>query len=112
MRSSTTRPNFAGVQERWSDPRPLRPGQEDRSSDSLPDSLEELAYSTAQACQQFIDAPPAHFGHSMGASIAYETAMHRREQPALLWLTCSSPPDQDRARRPTAPSLKPQTPNY
>ncbi|WP_405789324.1 alpha/beta fold hydrolase [Streptomyces sp. NBC_00029] len=74
------------------------PGREDRLHDSLPDSLEELAYSTAQACQQFIDVPLAFFGHSMGASIAYETAMHLREQPAPmlagLFLSSRSGPGQ------------------
>ncbi|MCX5586263.1 thioesterase II family protein [Streptomyces erythrochromogenes] len=81
------------------------PGREDRLHDSLPDSLEELAHSVAQACRPFIDAPLALFGHSMGASIAYETAMRLRERPAppLAGLFLSSRSGPGQAPQPALP---------
>lgn len=56
------------------------PGREDRLFDPMADSLEELARSVADSCHRFLDAPLALFGHSMGASVAYETALRLQEE--------------------------------
>jgi pyochelin biosynthetic protein PchC len=51
------------------------PGREDRICDPLPECMEELAAPLAAACASLADLPTVFFGHSMGASIAYETAL-------------------------------------
>ncbi|MFI5975393.1 thioesterase II family protein [Streptomyces sp. NPDC051452] len=56
------------------------PGREDRIFDPMADSLEEMGRFVADACRPFLDTPLALFGHSMGASVAYETALRLREE--------------------------------
>jgi pyochelin biosynthetic protein PchC len=51
------------------------PGREDRICDPLPERMEDLAAPLAAACASLPDLPTVFFGHSMGASVAYETAL-------------------------------------
>lgn len=51
------------------------PGREDRICDPLPERMEDLAVPLAAACACLPDLPTVFFGHSMGASVAYETAL-------------------------------------
>ncbi|WP_327066372.1 thioesterase II family protein [Kitasatospora sp. NBC_01302] len=54
------------------------PGREDRLLDPLAGTMAELADPIADGCSRFLDAPLALFGHSMGASVAYEVALRLR----------------------------------
>ncbi|WP_017558604.1 thioesterase II family protein [Nocardiopsis baichengensis] len=66
------------------------PGREDRLGDPFASTLEELADAAAGALAEAAGATgrrPVLFGHSMGASVAYETALRLRDrscEPALL----------------------------
>jgi surfactin synthase thioesterase subunit len=60
------------------------PGREDRISDPLAERMEDLAGPLAAACAQLPAAPMAFFGHSMGASVAYETALRLDELRELV----------------------------
>lgn len=51
------------------------PGHEGRIKDLLAEYMEDLARPLAQACERLPDVPMAFFGHSMGAAVAYETAL-------------------------------------
>lgn len=51
------------------------PGREDRINDPLPERMEDLTVPLAMACACLPDVPTVFFGHSMGASVAYETAV-------------------------------------
>jgi pyochelin biosynthetic protein PchC len=51
------------------------PGREDRICDPLPERMEDLAGPLAAACSYLTELPTVFFGHSMGASVAYETAL-------------------------------------
>ncbi|MFE7271041.1 thioesterase II family protein [Streptomyces sp. NPDC057623] len=50
------------------------PGREDRLLDPFAETVRELAEPIARACSGLLDKPLALFGHSMGASVAHETA--------------------------------------
>ncbi|MEU9782980.1 alpha/beta fold hydrolase [Streptomyces phaeochromogenes] len=50
------------------------PGRQDRFGDPLPQSVAELAERTAAAVGERLDRPTAFFGHSMGATVAFEAA--------------------------------------
>lgn len=52
------------------------PGREDRFNEAPSTSMAALAEGAAQALSEFADAPLALFGHSLGAALAYETALH------------------------------------
>ncbi|MDX2702064.1 thioesterase domain-containing protein [Streptomyces sp. PA03-6a] len=54
------------------------PGREDRFLDPPPTSMADLADPVARACLASGDVPLALFGHSMGASVAYEVALRMR----------------------------------
>ncbi|MFJ9429418.1 thioesterase II family protein [Streptomyces sp. NPDC101490] len=75
------------------------PGREDRLFDELPSSLEEMGGLVADACGPFLDAPLALFGHSMGASVAYETALRLRRAgapaPTALFVSARTAPGQE-----------------
>ena len=68
------------------------PGREDRFNEAPATRLEDLADGAALALRDFADAPLALFGHSLGAALAYETALrlesagapHRGDEAALL----------------------------
>lgn len=51
------------------------PGRAERITEPPPTDLRELAHSVADAVATLADRPVALFGHSMGAPIAWETAM-------------------------------------
>ncbi|WP_353980207.1 thioesterase II family protein [Salinicola endophyticus] len=51
------------------------PGREDRFNEAPATRLDALAEGAASALQEFTDAPLALFGHSLGAALAYETAL-------------------------------------
>ncbi|NBE51944.1 thioesterase II family protein [Streptomyces boluensis] len=72
------------------------PGREDRLFDPMADSLEDMARSVADSCRSFLDTPLAMFGHSMGASVAYETALRLQEdfgtRLSALFVSARTPP--------------------
>lgn len=51
------------------------PGRHERLNDPLMTSMDDLADALASAVLRFTDTPLAIFGHSMGASLAYEVAL-------------------------------------
>ncbi|MCJ1678512.1 alpha/beta fold hydrolase [Streptomyces sp. APSN-46.1] len=51
------------------------PGRQDRLHEPFPESMDVLADAVAAALEPWLDRPLALFGHSMGASVAYETAL-------------------------------------
>lgn len=52
------------------------PGREDRFNEAPSTRMACLAKGAGQALREFVDAPLALFGHSLGAALAYETALH------------------------------------
>ncbi|PHQ52200.1 thioesterase [Streptomyces cinnamoneus] len=78
------------------------PGREDRLLEPLAQSMEELADGVLQAVPGLFDVPVAFFGHSMGASVAYEVALRLRAgagpSPTALFLSGRSGPGHDRTR--------------
>jgi len=50
------------------------PGRQDRLGQAMPETLEALADRVAERLIPYLDQPLALFGHSMGASVAYEVA--------------------------------------
>jgi pyochelin biosynthesis protein PchC len=72
------------------------PGHEGRIKDPLAEYMEDLAGPLAEACERLLDVPMAFFGHSMGASVAYETALrlerdHGIGLSALCVSACGAP---------------------
>lgn len=51
------------------------PGRHDRLTDVCIDRMEELTERVTEALLPFLDVPVTLFGHSMGASLAYEVAL-------------------------------------
>lgn len=78
------------------------PGREDRLLEPFAESMEELADGVLQAVSSLSDAPVAFFGHSMGASVAYEVALRLGARsgpwPAALFLSGRCGPGRDRTR--------------
>jgi pyochelin biosynthetic protein PchC len=68
------------------------PGREDRFQEPLVSSAAELADSIAEAASSLIDAPLVFFGHSMGGTVAFETARRLTGHPELQALFLSSRP--------------------
>lgn len=61
------------------------PGREDRLADPFPDSLVDLGRQIGRAVAGLGPASVAFLGHSMGASVAHEAAMHlEREHGRVL----------------------------
>lgn len=65
------------------------PGREERLNEPPAERMEQLAGPIARECARLTDAPLVLFGHSMGASVAYETALRLQEHhgvtmPALF----------------------------
>ncbi|MDU3291436.1 MAG: pyochelin biosynthesis editing thioesterase PchC, partial [Pseudomonas aeruginosa] len=60
------------------------PGREDRFNEAPATCLEDLADGAALALRDFADAPLALFGHSLGAALAYETALRLENAGAPL----------------------------
>jgi surfactin synthase thioesterase subunit len=77
------------------------PGRQDRIADPLPSDLAALANQIAAAIAPRLHRPTAFFGHSMGATVAFETA--RRLKPrypsplAHLFVSACRPPFMPRS---------------
>lgn len=78
------------------------PGRAERSREAAPGSMADLVAGVRDALLTDIDRPYALFGHSMGAAVAYETALALRDaacqEPRHLFLS---------GRTPTGPALVP-----
>lgn len=59
------------------------PGRQDRLADAPIDRMEPLVTAIAEALEPLLDRPVALFGHSMGAWVAYEVALHLSEHRAV-----------------------------
>jgi surfactin synthase thioesterase subunit len=71
------------------------PGRQDRIAEPCVDQLASLADALTTALVPTMDTPTALFGHSMGASIAYEVAWRLEGQglnPTTLFLSGQQPP--------------------
>ncbi|MCO5973406.1 thioesterase II family protein [Actinoallomurus soli] len=71
------------------------PGRADRLFEPLVDDAVEVARAVTEALLPLLDRPVALFGHSMGATIAYETARllaARGTPPAHLFVSASRAP--------------------
>ncbi|MDH6703282.1 pyochelin biosynthetic protein PchC [Streptomyces sp. MAA16] len=55
------------------------PGREDRLLDPVAETMPQLVEPLARACSRLLDKPLVFFGHSMGASVAYEVALRIEE---------------------------------
>ncbi|MCX5205448.1 alpha/beta fold hydrolase [Streptomyces sp. NBC_00237] len=79
------------------------PGREDRIFDPPVERMEELADSLADACASLASSPLAFFGHSMGASVAFEVAVRLAAAPGAvgpraLFVSGRAGPGKNRSR--------------
>jgi surfactin synthase thioesterase subunit len=74
------------------------PGRQDRIADPFLDDMGSLADAVSAALPPYLDRPLALFGHSMGASLAYEVALRLRERhgvrPVCLFVSAREAPHQ------------------
>jgi len=77
------------------------PGRQDRRNEPCLDSIPELADHIARELRAWTDKPLTLFGHSMGASVAFEVARRLPEEATLLGVVASgrSAPSIVRAER-------------
>ncbi|MFE9701946.1 thioesterase II family protein [Streptomyces sp. NPDC005930] len=79
------------------------PGRHDRLTDPCVDRMEDLTERVTDALLPFLDVPVTLFGHSMGASLAYEVALRltRRHKvsAAALHVSSRKPPHRLTPRR-------------
>ncbi len=71
------------------------PGREDRLGDPFPPDLHALVVELAEALKPLADRPYALFGHSMGATVAYELA-HALPRPEHLVVSGREAPQDER----------------
>jgi pyochelin biosynthesis protein PchC len=80
------------------------PGREDRMGEPLPTRMADLAAPLAVASANLPDRPMVFFGHSMGASVAYETALRLARDYGIdvlaLCVSGRAAPGQERVREP------------
>jgi pyochelin biosynthetic protein PchC len=80
------------------------PGREDRIADPLPRRMADLAGPLATACARLPELPMVCFGHSMAASVAYETALGLERDygvsVAALCVSGRAAPGYERVREP------------
>ncbi|WP_282796365.1 alpha/beta fold hydrolase [Streptomyces sp. CC224B] len=78
------------------------PGRQDRFTEPVPDTLDELAAELAGAVAATLDRPTAFFGHSMGATVAFEVARKLRAShpgaPVRLFASARKAPHVDTRR--------------
>ncbi|MGI5507652.1 thioesterase II family protein [Streptomyces sp. CA-106131] len=79
------------------------PGREDRLLEAPAECMEELVDPLAEACAALVGSPLALFGHSMGASVAFEVAVRLAAtsggvRPEALFLSGRSGPGAARPR--------------
>lgn len=75
------------------------PGRQDRWREPFADSVEELAEQACQALSPRASRPPALFGHSMGAAVAFEVALRLESQgcvPRALFVSGRGGPALER----------------
>jgi pyochelin biosynthesis protein PchC len=75
------------------------PGRQDRWRDSLIDNVPELADAVTAALGPWLDRPVALFGHSMGASVAFEVAVRLAREgivPSQLFVSGRRAPSRHR----------------
>ncbi|MFB6564742.1 MULTISPECIES: thioesterase II family protein [unclassified Streptomyces] len=79
------------------------PGREDRFSEPVVDTMAQLVEPLARDCSQLLGKPLAFFGHSMGASVAYEVALRMERDkgrgPRQLFVSGRSGPGSVVKRR-------------
>ncbi|MFE0805664.1 thioesterase II family protein [Streptomyces sp. NPDC058812] len=79
------------------------PGRQDRRHEPCIDSIPELADALFEVLEPWADRPPALFGHSMGATLAFEVAVRMEERlgtpPAALFLSGRRAPSRFRPER-------------
>ncbi|MDN3356786.1 alpha/beta fold hydrolase [Actinomadura sp. DC4] len=79
------------------------PGRETRAGEPLVGDMGTLADRTAEAVAPLVDRPTAFFGHSMGASVAYEVVRRLEaagsRRPDLLFLSARQAPGGRRESR-------------
>ncbi|MEU3375148.1 MULTISPECIES: alpha/beta fold hydrolase [unclassified Streptomyces] len=79
------------------------PGRHDRLTDPCVDSMDALANRVTAAVLPFVDVPVTFFGHSMGASLAYEVALRLQDEhavrPAALHVSSRKAPHRLTPRR-------------
>jgi pyochelin biosynthetic protein PchC len=71
------------------------PGRETRAGEPLVDDMDALADAAAEAVAPLLDRPLAVFGHSMGASLAYEVVRRLETagfRPDLLFVSARQAP--------------------
>lgn len=56
------------------------PGRQDRASEPLVDSVHDLADQLVEVIEPWADRPLSLFGHSMGATVAFELAVRLRDR--------------------------------
>lgn len=97
----------ASVFRRWLDHLPddidllavQYPGREDRYTEAFATDIAPLADTLAEAIAPYTDRPLYLFGHSMGASIAYELALRMERKgmaPAGVFASAHPPPHRQR----------------
>jgi surfactin synthase thioesterase subunit len=76
------------------------PGRQDRRREKCIDNIPELADRIFEALEPWTGPPPAFFGHSMGAILAFEVARRLQQRtgegPAWLFVSGRSAPSRQR----------------
>lgn len=75
------------------------PGREDRFGEACASDMQALAEGTAHALRDYADRPLFLFGHSLGASLAYEVALRLERDGRPLrrvFVSAHPPPHQQR----------------